>query len=110
MAPVASPFATPQSRSSCQGASICVVSVELAAITSKRGHDHTTDAEPVVQPCRERPAEPVEHEVDRDGAAEIVARLQPNSSWSGTISTPAVERNPAAVISVRNETAATTQP
>ena len=32
IAPVASPLATPQSRSSCHGLLICVVSVELIAI------------------------------------------------------------------------------
>ena len=41
-------------------------------------------------------------------ANPIVARLQPNSFWSGTISTPGVDRNPAAVIRVTNPTAATT--
>ena len=35
IAPVARPFATPQSRSSCHGASICVVSVELIAIVAR---------------------------------------------------------------------------
>ena len=34
IAPVASPFATPQRRSSCQGAAICVVRVELTAIVA----------------------------------------------------------------------------
>ena len=39
----------------------------------------------------------------------IVARLQPNSFSSGMISTPVVDRNPAAVISVTSPTAATIQ-
>jgi hypothetical protein len=41
-------------------------------------------------------------------AKPIVARVQPNSSCSGTISTPGVDRNPAAVMSVTKPTAATT--
>ena len=36
----------------------------------------------------------------------IVARLQPNSSWSGTIRMPVVDRKPAAVINVTSPTAA----
>jgi hypothetical protein len=40
-------------------------------------------------------------------AKPIVARLHPNSSCSGTISTPVVARNPAAVTSVTSPTAAT---
>ena len=109
MAPVASPFATPQRRSSCHGASICVVSSRADRDRGEGDHDHATDPESVVQARRERPAEPVEDRLIAT-AAEIVARDQPNSSWSGTISTPTVDRKPAAVISVRNETAAITQP
>jgi hypothetical protein len=45
-----------------------------------------------------------------DTAAPIVPRLQPNSSSSGTISTPGVARKPAAASSVRNVTATTTHP
>jgi len=37
-------------------------------------------------------------------ASEIVPRDQPNSSWSGTISTPGVARKPAVVISVTKVT------
>jgi hypothetical protein len=43
-------------------------------------------------------------------AAEIVARLQPNSASSGTISTPGVARIPAVTTTTRNVTAATTHP
>jgi hypothetical protein len=46
----------------------------------------------------------------RETAKPSVARDQPNSFWSGTISTPLVERNPADVISVTKPTAATIQP
>ena len=74
IAPVARPFATPQSRSSCQGDPICVVSVELVAIVGERDHDHPADAEAVVEPGRERPAEAVEDEVDRDGGRDRRAR------------------------------------
>ena len=42
-------------------------------------------------------------------AAEITARLQPNSVSSGTISTPGVARTPAVTSSTTNVTAATTQ-
>ena len=42
-------------------------------------------------------------------AAEMTVRLQPNSSCSGTMSTPGVDRNPEAPSSVRKVTAATTQ-
>ena len=41
-------------------------------------------------------------------AAEITARLQPNSLSSGTISTPGVARMPAVTSSTTNVTAATT--
>ena len=74
MAPVARPFATPQSRSSCHGASICVVSVELTAIVRERDHDHPADPEAVVEAGRERPAEAVEDEVDRHGGGDRRAR------------------------------------
>ena len=43
-------------------------------------------------------------------AAEIVARLQPNSSCSGTISTPGTARNAAEASSAVNPAPATTQP
>jgi hypothetical protein len=43
-------------------------------------------------------------------AAEIVARLHPNSSCSGTISTPGTARNAADASSAVNPAPATTQP
>ena len=43
-------------------------------------------------------------------AREIVERLQWNSSWSGTISTPGVARKPAVVISVTKVTLTISQP
>ena len=42
-------------------------------------------------------------------ASEIVPWLQPNSSWSGTISTPTIERKPAVVTSTSIVTATITQ-
>jgi hypothetical protein len=39
----------------------------------------------------------------------MIARDQPNSFWSGTISVLGVERNPAAASNVIHVTAATTQ-
>ena len=42
-------------------------------------------------------------------AIEMVPRDQPNSSWSGTISTPGVARKPAVVISVTNVTSTISQ-
>ena len=41
-------------------------------------------------------------------ASEILARLQPKASFSGTISTPGVERTPAATSNARKITPATT--
>ena len=42
-------------------------------------------------------------------ATEITARFQPNSFWSGTMSTLGAARKPAAPISAMNVTAATIQ-
>ena len=42
-------------------------------------------------------------------AAEIVARLQPNSCSRGTIKTPGADRTPAVASSVTNVTPAITQ-
>jgi hypothetical protein len=42
-----------------------------------------------------------------DTAAEIVARDQPNSSWSGSIRTLGTARKPAAPMRVTNAAAAT---
>lgn len=42
-------------------------------------------------------------------ATEMTARFQPNSCWSGTISTLGVARKPAAPISAMKVTAAMTQ-
>ena len=109
IAPVASPFATPQSTSSCHGACICVVSVELIAIVPSAITITRRMPKRSYRPAANGPPRPYSTRLIAT-AAEIVARDQPNSSCSGTINTPTVDRNPAAVTSVRNETAAITQP
>ena len=99
---------TPQVRTSCQGSVINVVSntpaeiVKSAMIETRRTPKRCINAaaKGAMKPNRSRLTEM---------AAEIVARLQPNSSWSGTISTPGVERKPAAPSKVMKTTPATIQ-
>ena len=75
----------------------------------QRDHDHPADSEAVVEPGREGAAEAVEDEVDRDGGRDRRARpaelvLQRHDQHADR------RAEAAAVISVRNETAAMTQP
>jgi hypothetical protein len=102
-APVALPTTTPQSRSSCHGAVITVVSdAPLAIVASAISITRRTPKRSIsaaengaVKPKRTSPIEI---------ATEIVPRDQPNSFCSGTIRTPGVARNPAVVISVTKVT------
>ena len=108
-APVAPPTTIPQSRSSCQGAFITVVSEEPAAIvasaisitrrTPKRSISAAANG--AVSPKKSRPSAI---------AIEIVPRDQPYSFWSGTISTPGVARKPAVVIRVTKVTTTISHP
>ena len=108
-APVAAPVTTPHSRYSCHG---CVTSGVSSA-------EHAISARAVVttrrSPIRSASAAengPLRPKTTRliATAAEIVARLQPNSSCSGTIRTPGTPRNAADASSAVNPAPATTQP
>ena len=85
---------------------IQTVSTDPRRRTAARRH-HPADPEPVHQRRGERPGQAEQDQVDRDGA-EIV-RSQPNSSCSGTMSTPGVDRKPGRAEQREEATAATTQ-
>jgi hypothetical protein len=107
-APVARPLTTPQSKSSCHVAFMKTVRLEPALTPSSAPIVTRRTPKRSTSPAENGPPRPKKIRLI-ETAKPIVARLQPNSSWSGTISTPGVERNPAAVISVTNPTPATTQ-
>ena len=107
IAPVAAAFTTPQRMSSCHGAVISVLSAgadrdlsSTATVITRRIPYRSTKA------AAKGPPSPKTTRLIAT-AKPIVARLQPNSSCSGTIRTPVVERNPADVTSVKSPTAAT---
>ncbi len=106
IAPVAAAFTTPQRMSSCHGAVISVLSPapteipSTATVITRRIPYRSTKA------AAKGPPSPKTTRLIAT-AKPIVARLQPNSSCSGTIRTPVVERNPADVTSVKSPTAAT---
>ena len=95
---------TPQSRSSCHGAFMTVVSdapvaiVASATSITRRTPKRSMGAaeKGAARPKRRSPIET---------ASEIVPRDQPNSFWRGTIKTPGVARKPAVVINVTKVTA-----
>ena len=98
----------PHTRSSCHGWLMKTVKPAPVAIAStamtitRRRPNRSANA------AANGPASPKTIRL-RKTAKLIVARLHPNSFCSGMISTPVVERKPAAVISVTSPTAATIQ-
>ena len=108
-APVAVPMTRPQSRRSCHGAEMSVVAAEAAATT--RSAVTVTRRTPK-RSCRAAANGAPSPNMIRliDTAEETVAALQPNSCSSGTMRTPAVERNPALITSTRRVTPAMAHP
>ena len=106
--PVPTPMSTPQQATSCQLAVTYVLSPlpeamsSSAAVTTRRmpNRSMSAAANGAVSPNSSRLT---------DTASEIVLLVQPNSSCSGTISTPGAARKPAAPSRTRKVTAATVQ-
>ena len=104
--PVPVPTQMPQSSVICHWCCIRVVSAtEIASSATaariSRRSPHRFIADAANGPIRPNSAMLIAT------AAEIAARLQPNSASSGTINTPGVARTPAVTISTRNVTPAT---
>jgi hypothetical protein len=106
--PVPSPTSTPQSSTSCQLAWTKTVSPEPTAISSSA---HVVTRRMPNRSIRAAANGAVSPNSTRftPTASDSVPRLQPNSSCSGTMSTPGAARNPAAPSSATNATPATTQ-
>ncbi len=108
MTPVPAPTQTPQSSIICHWLRICVVSAtetvrSASAISTSRRTPQRSIAEAANGPMRPKSA------MLMATASEMTARLQPNSSSSGTMSRPGVARMPAVMRSTKNVTAATIQ-
>jgi len=108
IAPVPRPTTPPHSTTSCHGAVMTTVSAEPAA--HRQSATSTTRRTPYrsIAAAAKGPVRPNSTRLTLT-ASEMVARDQPKSSSSGTISTPGVERNPLASSSVTKVTPATTQ-
>ena len=107
MHPVPSPTTTPHSRYSCHGAFITVVRRAPVATVIRAPTVTTRSPKRSIRAAANGPVSPNKMRLI-ETAMEMMARFQPNSSCSGTISTLGVARNPAAPISATNVTAATT--
>ena len=106
--PAPSPTSTPQSRYSCQGACITVVSAEPEAIRRSAPIITARTPKRSIRAAANGPTSPKSTRL-METAKEIVAVDQPNSFSRGTISTPGVARNPAAPSRARKVTPATIQ-
>ena len=108
-APVALPITTPHSSCSCHGCEILVVAsdaiatIASAAITTRRIPKRSCSA------AANGAARP-KHTRLIETADEIVARLQPNWSCSGTIITLGAERKPALITRTSSVTATIAKP
>ncbi len=107
MHPDPTPTTTPQRRNSCQGWVICVVprapreiTVSATVVTRRRPYRACSAA-------ANGPMKPNSSTLMLT-AVPTVARLQPNSSRSGSMRIPGVDRKPAAPRSVTNAVAKTT--
>ena len=106
IAPVPSPTSRPQQRMSCHDAVIQIGRIDpmltrtSAQATTRRIPNRSISAAEngAVRPNSTRFTET---------ASPITPTGQPNSSCSGVMSTPGVDRNPAAPIAVKNATRAT---
>jgi hypothetical protein len=107
-APVAAPVTSPHSRYKCHGCDASGVSAAEAAIspsatvTTRRRPIRSTSA------AENGPLSPNTTRLIETATA-IVARLQPNSSCNGTITTPGTARNAAEASSAAKPAPATTQ-
>ena len=106
--PEPAPTTRPQSRNRCQGWVICVVSNAPLEITSSAAIVTRRSPKRCCSAAANGPMNPNSSTLMLT-ANPTVARLQPNSSRSGSISTLGVLRKPAAPSSVMNDAAATTQ-
>ena len=108
IAPVPMPTTTPQSRTSCQAAVITTVSPEPSATRPSAASTTRRRPKRLIAAAANGPARPYSTRLT-ETAAEMTVRLQPNSSSSGTISTPGADRKPEAPSSVTKVTPATIQ-
>ena len=104
IAPVAVPLTTPQRTSSCHGAVISVLRPAPTEIAEHGDRDHAPHPVALDERGRERAAEAVDHEIDRDreadrraAPAELVLQRHDQDA--------VVDRKPADVISVTSPTA-----
>ena len=106
--PVPVPTQTPHNRVICHWLRICVVSADRDGEERQGGEDEAPDAPRSIADAANGPRRP-NNAILRATAAEIAARLHPNSVSSGTMSRPGVARMPAVTSSTTKVTAATTQ-
>ncbi len=106
--PVPRPTTTPQSSTSCHDAVISTVSPEPAAHSASASSITLRTPNRSIAAAANGPVRPNRTRLTLT-ASEMVARDQPKSCCSGTMSTPGVDRKPLASSSVTNATPATTQ-
>ncbi len=106
--PVPSPTAMPQLKMSCHGSVISVLAATLAE--SRASARRMVRRMPIccISAAANGPISP-NSTMLMEMAKEMVVRLQPNASSSGTMSTLGVARMPTPVSSVTKMTAATIQ-
>ena len=106
--PVPSPTTSPQLRMSCQGSVMKTVSPLPAATMSSAKVTTGRTPKRSIRAAANGEIRPKSIRLS-DTAEPMSPCDQPNSSWSGSISTPGTERNAAAPTRVTKATAATTQ-
>ena len=106
MEPVPTPTTVPQSRSSCQGWRMKIVSPEPVATANSAPTVTRRTPKRSIRPPAKGAKRPKKSRLI-ETASEIVARDQPNSCSRGTIRVLGVERNPEAARMVSQVTAAT---
>ncbi len=103
------PLSAPQKRYICQISVMNALAIRLPPVstsptsTSQRAPKRSINA-PLTGLLRPKSSSPVET------AAEMAARLQPDSACSGSSITPGADRTPADAISTSAVTPTTTQP
>ena len=107
-APVAVPLTTPQRRKSCHGSVIPSVRSDETAMTASAAETTRRMPKRSTSAAAKGAPRPKQRRLS-ETASPIVSWLQPNSSWSGTRRTPAVERKPADMTSATKPTPTTTQ-
>ena len=106
--PVPVPTQTPQSSVICHWCCIRVLSATETASSAIAARIRRRTPQRFIADAANGPISP-NRAMLMATAAEIAARLQPNSASSGTISTPGVARMPAVTIRMTKVTAAMTQ-